>query len=236
MLHLDFSSRSGLRAAAATGLVAGGLFAVPVPAQAVPPAPLAPPACLQWGFAGPTEIVANGRTIVTFNGDGSNVNTSATANALTVPINGFVDANRFITLSVSMPGPPPATETYAGAVGDDGIARGRISNTSPIVQSGGEWSTGAPLKCVKEAALEKPKEGPTVSFDPILGGLNVHITDRSGVTSQCTYDADGFTRAFRLEANSSTDLKIVPAVPKLDNWNINVTCDNGTSTQTTQFF
>jgi YD repeat-containing protein len=84
--------------------------------------------------------------------------------------------------------------------------------------------------------LEKPKEGPTVSFDPILGGLNVHITDRSGVTSQCTYDADGFTRAFRLDANSSTDLKIVPAVPKLDNWSINVTCDNGTSTQTTQFF
>jgi len=28
----------------------------------------------------------------------------------------------------------------------------------------------------------------------ILGGLNVHVTDRSGVTSQCTYDADGFTR------------------------------------------
>ena len=59
----------------------------------------------------------------------------------------------------------------------------------------------------------RSQEGPTVSFDPILGGLNVHITDRSGVTSQCTYDADGFTRTFRLEANSSTDLKIVPAVP-----------------------
>src|SRR4029079_12652908 len=129
----------------------GGLFAVPVPVHALPPAPLAPPGCLQWGFAGPTGIVSNGKTIVTFNGDGPSVNTSATANALTVPISGFVDANKFITLSVSMPGPPPATETYAGAVGDDGIARGRISNTSPIVQSGGEWSTAAPLKCVKEA-------------------------------------------------------------------------------------
>lgn len=219
--------------AGATTIATAGLVAASPPAHAVPPAPLAPPACLQWGFAGPTAIVSNGRTIVTFNADGSNVNTSATANALTVPINGFVDANKFITLSVSMPGPPPATETYAGAVGDDGIARGTISNTSPIVQSGGSWSTGAPLKCVKEAA---PKEGPTVSFDPILGGLNVHITDRSGVTSQCTYDADGFTRAFRLEANKSTDLKIVPAVPKFDNWNITVTCDNGTSTKTTQFF
>ena len=132
-----------------------------------------------------------------------------------------------------MPGPPPATETYSGAVGDDGIARGKIFNTSPIVQSGGSWSTGAPLKCEKEAA---PKEGPTVSFEPILGGLNAHITDRSDVTSQCTYDADGFTRTFRLEANKSTDLRIVPVIPKLDNWNINITCDNGTSTKTTQFF
>lgn len=236
MLHRDLRKRSTFRAVASAVLIACGLFAVPVPAHAVPPAPLAPPACLQWGFAGPTGIVANGKTIVTFNATGPNVNTSATANALTVPINGFVDANKFITLSVSMPGPPPATETYAGAVGDDGIARGRISNTSPIVQSGGEWSTAAPLKCDKVAAPEKPKEGPTVSFEPILGGLNVHITDRSGVTSQCTYDADGFTRTFRLDANSSTDLKIVPAIPKLDNWNINIKCDNGTSTQTTQFF
>jgi hypothetical protein len=119
MLHLDFDSRSPFRAVTAAGLVAGGLLAMPVSAHA------APPACLQWGFAGPTEIVANGRTIVTFNGDGPNVNTSATANALTVPINGFVDANKFITLSVSMPGTRAATETYAGAVGDDGIARGR---------------------------------------------------------------------------------------------------------------
>jgi hypothetical protein len=131
-----------------------------------------------------------------------------------------------------MPGPPPATETYNGAVDPTGMASGQSSNTSPIVTPG-SWSLAAPLTCIKQAA---PKEGPTVSFTPILGGLNVHITDRSGVTSQCTYDADGFQQSFRLEANKSTDLKIVPAIPKLDNWNINVTCDNGTSTQTTQFF
>jgi YD repeat-containing protein len=198
--------------------------------------PLAPAPCLQYAFSGPTEIVSNGRSIVTFNGNGPNVNTSATANNLTVPISGSVDANKFVTLTVTMPrleATGPVTKTYSGAVGDDGIPRSRDSNSSPIVQSGGEWNLGAPLKCEKEAA---PKEGPTVSFDPILGGLNVHITDRSGVTSQCTYDADGFRRTFRLDANGSTDLKIVPAVPKLANWNINITCDNGTSTQTTQFF
>jgi Domain of unknown function (DUF4189) len=32
-----------------------------------------------------------------------------------------------------------------------------------------------------------PKQGPTVSFNKVLGGLESHITDRSGVTSQCTY-------------------------------------------------
>jgi YD repeat-containing protein len=138
-----------------------------------------------------------------------------------------------------MPGPEGsggAEQSYNGVVGPDGIARGKSYNTSPTVSGNPEWATAAPLKCMKEAAAEAPKQGPTVSFDPILGGLNVHITDRSGVTSQCTYDADGFTRSFRLEANGSTDLKIVPAVPKFDNWNINVSCDNGTSTQTTQFF
>jgi hypothetical protein len=224
-------SRSAFRAITAASLLAGGLLIAPVTAHAAP-------GCLQYGFAGPTEIKSGGRTIVTFNGDGPNVSTSATANNLTVPINGFVDANKYISLTVTMPGVDGAgqnvTETYAGAVGDDGMPHGNIKNSSPIVStSGATWELGAPLKCIKEAA---PKEGPTVSFDPILGGLNVHITDRSGVTSQCTYDADGFTRTFRLEANSSTDLKIVPAIPKLDNWNINVTCDNGTSTQTTQFF
>jgi YD repeat-containing protein len=224
--------------AGATTIVAAGLVTGPVPAYAVPPAPLAPPACLQWAFAGPTGITnSGGKTVVNFNATGPSFNTTASTSALSgLPISGVIHENKFIQITLSMPGPPPATETYSGAVGDDGIARGTSSNTSPIVQSGGSWSTAAPLKCAKEAAPEKPKEGPTVSFDPILGGLNVHITDRSGVTSQCTYDADGFTRTFRLEANQSTDLRIVPAVPKLANWNINITCDNGTSTKTTQFF
>jgi hypothetical protein len=126
-------SRSNRRdlVAGTTTILAAASLAAPVPAHAFPPAPLAPPGCLQYGFVGPTSIVSNGRTIVTFNGDGPTVNTSATANNLTVPINGSVDANKFITLSVAMPGletTGPVTETYAGAVGDDGIARGK----SPI--------------------------------------------------------------------------------------------------------
>lgn len=81
-----------------------------------------------------------------------------------------------------------------------------------------------------------PKQGPTVAWDPIVGGLVAHITDRSGVTSQCTYTSDFYTRSFPLKANSTFDLKIVPAIPQFRNWNVAINCDNGTSTQTTTFF
>ncbi|WP_137146944.1 DUF4189 domain-containing protein [Mycolicibacterium sp. CR10] len=81
-----------------------------------------------------------------------------------------------------------------------------------------------------------PKLGPTVSFDTVVGGLVAHITDRSGVSSQCTYTADNFNRGFALPANSQYDLRIVPAVPRFKNWNVTIACDNGTSTATTTFF
>jgi hypothetical protein len=81
-----------------------------------------------------------------------------------------------------------------------------------------------------------PKLGPTVSFNPVVGGLEAHITDRSGVTSQCTYATDNYNRSFALPANSTYDLKIVPAVPRFRNWNVTITCDNGTSTQATTYF
>lgn len=83
---------------------------------------------------------------------------------------------------------------------------------------------------------EQPKQGPTVSWEPIIGGLVAHITDRSGVTSQCTYTSDFYTRSFPLAAKSTFDLKIVPAIPRFRNWDVNIACDNGTSTQTTTFF
>jgi hypothetical protein len=81
-----------------------------------------------------------------------------------------------------------------------------------------------------------PKLGPTVSFKTVLGGLEAHITDRSGVSSQCTYATDNVNRSFALAANSSYDLRIVPAVPQFRNWTVTITCDNGTSTTTSTFF
>jgi hypothetical protein len=81
-----------------------------------------------------------------------------------------------------------------------------------------------------------PKLGPTVSFKTVVGGLQAHITDRSGQTSQCTYATDNFNRSFGLPANSSYDLRIVPAIPQFRNWTVTITCDNGTSTTATTYF
>jgi Domain of unknown function (DUF4189) len=81
-----------------------------------------------------------------------------------------------------------------------------------------------------------PKQGPTVSWDLVPGGFVAHITDRSGVTSQCTYVTDRVNRSFALPANSTYDLKVVPAVPLNRDYNVTITCDNGTSTQATHHF
>ncbi|MGZ6779694.1 MAG: DUF4189 domain-containing protein, partial [Mycobacterium sp.] len=81
-----------------------------------------------------------------------------------------------------------------------------------------------------------PKQGPTVSFKTIVGGREADITDRSGVSSQCTYATDNFNRSFALPANGNYQLKIVPAIPQLKNWTVTITCDNGTSTTATDFF
>ncbi|HET6736149.1 DUF4189 domain-containing protein [Mycobacterium sp.] len=81
-----------------------------------------------------------------------------------------------------------------------------------------------------------PLQGPTVSWETVLGGLVAHITDRSGVSSQCTYVTDEYNRSFALAANSTYDLRIVPAVPQFRNWTVTITCDNGTSTTATTYF
>ncbi len=85
-------------------------------------------------------------------------------------------------------------------------------------------------------APAQPKPGPTLSFSPIVGGLRAHVTDRSGVSSQCTYVTDHVNRSFALPANASHDVDVVPAIPQLRNWTVTVSCDNGTSTQTSTFF
>jgi hypothetical protein len=105
-----------------------------------------------------------------------------------------------------------------------------------VVVSGCSSGQTAPPPPDQSTPPPAPKLGPTVSWNPVVGGLQAHITDRSGVSSQCTYVTDNYNRGFALPANSSYDLRIVPAVPQFRNWNVTITCDNGTSTQATTYF
>jgi Domain of unknown function (DUF4189) len=81
-----------------------------------------------------------------------------------------------------------------------------------------------------------PKLGPTVSWNTVVGGFVAHITDRSGVSSQCTYVSENLNRSFALPANSTYDLRVVPAVPLGRDYTVTITCDNGTSTTATHHF
>jgi hypothetical protein len=114
-------------------------------------------------------------------------------------------------------------------------ARGKLQNQqgARIVASG--CSNGA-VPPPPAPPAPAPKLGPTVSFDPILGGLEANIADRSGVASQCTYVMDEVNRSFGLAANSTFDLKIVPAIPRFRDRSVTITCDNGTKTQTSTRF
>jgi hypothetical protein len=85
------------------------------------------------------------------------------------------------------------------------------------------------------APAQAPKEGPTVAANPGIAGVTFHVTDRSGVASQCTYSSEGYTASFGLPAKSSFDL-FVPAVRLLKTRTGAITCDNGTSSNTSVFF
>ncbi|HVQ49994.1 MAG TPA: DUF4189 domain-containing protein, partial [Mycobacterium sp.] len=115
-------------------------------------------------------------------------------------------------------------------------ARAKLQNKQGVREVAAGCSNGDTLPPPAPPAPAPPKLGPTVSFNPILGGLEAHITDRSGVASQCTYVMDDINRSFGLAANSTFDLRIVPAIPRFRDRNVSITCDNGTKTQATTRF
>jgi hypothetical protein len=125
---------------------------------------------------------------------------------------------------------------FTGAVGDDGVAHGNSTGPSiPInLWNAGPWDSTEPLTCTSPESEQK-KQGPLVSADPGLTGVTFHVTDRSGVASQCTYSSEGYTDTFGLPANGSFDL-FVPAIRKFKTRTGLITCDNGTSTNTSVFY
>lgn len=124
---------------------------------------------------------------------------------------------------------------FTGAVGDDGVAHGTSTGPSVPVNlwNPGPWDSTEPLTCTSPEAA--PKQGPLVSAEPGLTGVTFHVTDRSGVASQCTYSSEGYTDTFGLPANGNFDL-VVPAIRLYKTRTGTITCDNGTSTNTSVFY
>lgn len=208
--------------AVALAITGAGALTFTAPAQA------APGDCQQWGFPGQVTLRQGTGELLVFNSAGPSAGGPGQwkyphGPTKNVNVAGAIEPNGAMRVTVIFK--ENDTWDFVGQVAPNGTATG----TRP---GGVSWETLAPLKCEQQS----PKEGPTISFDPILGGLVAHITDRSGVTSQCEYRSDFYTRTFRLEKNATFDLKIVPAIPELRDRPIDITCDNGTETHTSTFF
>lgn len=90
--------------------------------------------------------------------------------------------------------------------------------------------------CYVGAPQNQPPAPPSISWDQGLGTLTAHITDHSGAPSQCNYASALVDRSFPLPANGTFDVVIAPAVPAFKNWDVTVSCDNGTVAKTSKFF
>ena len=135
---------------------------------------------------------------------------------------------------------PKTRARFTGTVGDDGIAQGTASGQPvPInLWRPGTWNSTTVLNCTADGPPpppeQKPLQGPLVTTDTGLTGVTFHVTDRSGVASQCTYSSEGFDKQFALPANATVDV-FVPAIRQFRNRTGTITCDNKTSTNTSVF-
>lgn len=93
----------------------------------------------------------------------------------------------------------------------------------------------APAPVIVTTEAPKPLVGPSVTADPGLTGVTFTVTDRSGKSSTCEYSSEGYTDSFGLQANGSFDL-FVPALRQFRDRTGTITCDNGTTANTSVFF
>jgi hypothetical protein len=196
--------------------IAAGLFANALPAHA------GPPGCEGFALPGVVNINISDGTSMTFNGGGTSINAPTEIGGTPGAVQGTVDPN---TGRVDFHFIHGANDDrhFAGNAFDDGKVSGDVQ------PAGLSWSTTAPLTCTKQVALP----GPDVTGEPVLGGIVIHVTDHSGKTSRCHYDSEVYDRDFTLNASSTADVNLVPAVPLFRAWPVTVTCDNGTRTDTT---
>ncbi|MDT5101024.1 MAG: hypothetical protein QOC76_4761 [Mycobacterium sp.] len=202
---------------AAAALVAG-LVAVPVPAAYAAP----PSGCT---FPAVVNINISDGSSMSFAANGANVDGPTTigppgGEGTPGALQGGIAPNGHVELTF-IHGANDERH-YGGDVGEDGRATGSVAGT-PLT-----WATGGPLTCTTAATVA----GPDVVGEPVISGIIIHVTDHSGKTSKCHYDSEFYDRDFTLNANSTADVKLIPAVPLLRAWPVTVTCDNGAKTET----
>lgn len=159
-------------------------------------------------------------------------------------VNGYIaPATGYIDFTISWDDPKTVAH-FTGTVGGDSIARGSSTGAEvPInLWNPGPWVSTSKFDCAEDPAQapppppeQKPLQGPLVTTDTGLTGVTFHVTDRSGVASQCTYSSEGFDKQFALPANATVDV-FVPAIRQFRNRTGTITCDNKTSTNTSVFY
>jgi hypothetical protein len=220
-----------LRAVAAAVTAAGATMMMVAPARAIPTVPLAPGNCADFEFPGNVVFnISSGDKLAFFAKGKDGSGPANWSNAVNFPgtFKGTIGLT-FVDVDFT---DDKGTTHLQGVAAPNGIVSGTIRELNGVT-----FTSTSPFACADKAAAAVPAHGPTMNFNPILGGMQVQVTDRSGVASQCTYTADnGFTRSFGLGPNATAKVNIVPAIPELRNWDVSVACDNGTRTDTTTFF
>ena len=227
---------------AAATLAAAGFLTVSAPA-----AQAAPGDCADWIFSGAATVFVSGNFVppdpdgfvITFAAAGKDAKGPATASSLPIigtadgTISGGINGAMLDLTWTQSGGNGLVIPLQSGIIGPDNVAHGPVGG-----QFEGAFWRSTPLECTvtqgkpadAQAAPQGPPPGPTLKPEPVFGGLVVHITDNSGKTSNCHYASEVVNRDFKLNANSTFDLKIVPAVPLGRAWPVTVTCENGAST------
>ena len=204
----------------AVGLTALAVaLSAPTLAYAVPVAPLAPPPCQQFGFAGFTGITfPTQQQRFSFNATGPRVDATATSpiNASQGHITGGIDQNGHVDLTLTTAQANNNDDFhFLGDVGGDGIARGTVDDGSGNSAS---WATDAPLKCVTQAA---PTNAVTADVQQSPFGVKINVKNTSAVDGRCTYDARPTNdpllppvhRDFNLNPNDATTLDFLAPPP-----------------------
>jgi hypothetical protein len=113
------------------------------------------------------------------------------------------------------------------------VGRGRLIRFAVRASA----ATAFPVLLLLTAGTAHALTGPGMHFAMNPGSLTVSINDNSGVSSWCSFDADFYhAPQFFLEANKTYDVVIAPAVPFNRTWNVDVKCDNGTSTHGVYYY